>query len=103
MSYGNQMARFLFLLGAPAMLALGCPFKAEPFHGGGGSGGSRDGTPCTSNAECDDGNPCTINTCNGMVCVHTNDDTVVPGTNDDCNTFACKNGQVVHTALAGKA
>lgn len=43
---------------------------------------------CTTNAQCDDGNPCTTDTCNSGTCSHTNN-------NDSCNDGnLCTNGDV---------
>jgi hypothetical protein len=44
---------------------------------------------CTSNADCNDGNPCTIDTCNTGTGVCSNVDVDCSGEGDVCNTASC--------------
>lgn len=61
-----------------------------------GSAGSGDGEPtCQSDADCDDDNPCTKDTCSGA-CAHINDDALVPPqTKGDCKAEICSSGEIV--------
>ena len=55
------------------------------------------GTPCSGDGDCDDGNPCTIDTCVGGVCVNTpiDCDDGNPCTQDSCDG----NGNCVNTPI----
>lgn len=65
------------------------PCDAEPFWDG-----------CLSNADCDDNNACTVDTCSGGVCVFINAIAACDD-GDGCTIFdACISGECVGTAVA---
>lgn len=53
---------------------------------------------CTTNTDCNDGNPCTIDVCTSGLCSNTPDDSINPNDGLFCNGVEdrCQNGQVVY-------
>ncbi len=117
------------LIALVAIIAVsvgGCPFTTE----GQGSEGGKDGgsDPCSSDDQCDDNEPCTIDTCPDGTCRYAklpdgpapaeqqtaddckqvlcqngvseqvNDDNDFPDDNEDCTIDTCQSGSVFHTA-----
>lgn len=61
--------------------ALGCPAPPE----------------CSQSGECDDQNPCTVDSCTAGACVNSADDALAPpqAAENDCVRQACSGGQIV--------
>jgi len=67
--------------------------------GAGGAGGSVStggaGGTLACAAPCDDGNPCTLDSCQDGQCIHQNDDSAVPAQDsNECTNEVCSGGQV---------
>jgi hypothetical protein len=61
-----------------------------------GSGGSGAGSACSSSDECDDANPCTLDTCDDGACAHSVvEQELADDTPGDCMRPACDDGAVV--------
>ena len=77
-----------------AFASCGGPVIDEPTEE---VGGALAGDPCTTNAQCNDGNPCTIDKCVQRKCVYTNkvDGTSCSDGNACTRTDACQAGRCV--------
>ena len=85
----------LGLLGAALAAPSGCVLNVA------GSEISGGGPPCATSAECDDGNPCTADTCTAGSCTFANDNGAVPSDGNDCTADTCVQGTAQHTAQSG--
>jgi hypothetical protein len=100
----------LTFLPVPVVLAGACTQDFDQFepngNGGGGAGGAggtagsgAGGPECLITAECNDQNPCTVDSCEAEVCVHTPEPTMLaPGyidIEDDCVEDRCEGGELV--------
>lgn len=98
-----------------ATMVMGCPFSTDYGVGqggnfttgagatgaGGSAGGSSDGgMPCATTSECNDNEPCTLDTCSNGQCVHVADDSAIPiADSDPCTQDICANGKSVYLQL----
>jgi hypothetical protein len=95
-SHALRFSLTAFSISIAAVFALfaGCGLNTQGIPGNGGGGGSK---PCAKAAQCDDDNPCTVDSCSAEgVCVYKDvaDGTATPDqVAGDCKTTRCKGGQ----------
>ncbi len=86
--------------------AAGCESGSDTGHGGGGGQGGTT-AECVYESDCDDANPCTIDSCNGGQCSYGPQPQIaVPGqpdTPDDCQRPLCVDGQATMVPDEGDA
>jgi hypothetical protein len=70
--------------------------NANATYSGPGPAESPKDAGCTSNSQCDDGNPCTDDTCSAGICTYTNNTAPCQDDGNSCTNDVCSGGVCTH-------
>jgi hypothetical protein len=87
-----------FILTGTAVVMAGCPIQPDQYPHSKETQTTL--VACSADSDCDDGNPCTVDSCNTN-CIFTADDSQTPSDDGNpCTTERCEGGKVAQEFLA---